>query len=91
MKSRDIALFVSIQGILLGAAFMLSSGGANLENHASQTKPAQTQSWTHASQAGQPAARRMNLPDSDGFRQVGKADSVVDTLQRASQQRSWVF
>lgn len=93
MKGRDVALFVSIQGILLGAAFMLSSGEANLQKHTSQVeKPVQTQSWTNASVAApQPVARPMNMQNFDQLQQVGQAGSVAETLERARQQRRWVF
>lgn len=93
MKGRDVALFVSIQGILLGAAFMLSTGEANLQNRASQVeKPVQMQSWTNASAtAPQPMARPMNMQNFDQFQQVGQVGSVAETLERARQQRRWVF
>jgi hypothetical protein len=93
MKGQDVALFVSIQGILLGAAFLLSSGGVGMEGRTSQIdKPDQVQSWTNTSPtSAQSVARQMNMQAPDSFRQVGRADSVTDSRGLSSSQRRWVF
>jgi hypothetical protein len=93
MKGRDIALFVSIQGILLGAAFVLSSGQDGLQDRTTQlTKPAQIQRGTLTTPVPtQPIARQMTMQVLDSFQQVGRDSSSADHQGLPSHQRRWVF
>ena len=91
MKGRDVALFVSLQGVLLGAAFVLSSGESNLQNTAAPLQQqVEVQSWINDRSAAQAVARQMNMPNPVALDQADNNDSVA-MLQRARQQRSWVF
>lgn len=92
MKGRDVALFVSIQGVLLGAAFVLSSGETNFDARNSQNQnPVQVESWIDHETPVHAVAQPMSMPESSGFEPVGRVDSVPVALERAHQQRSWVF
>lgn len=92
MKGRDVAFFVSIQGVLLGAAFLLSSGESNVVAPVSQAPQAvEVQSWVNDNATAQAAARPMNMPSAVTLEHVGKTDPVAVALERARQQRSWVF
>ena len=87
MKGRDVAFFVSLQGILLGAAFVLSSGEPDMQNN----MPTGSQQVEIKDQgAAQAVARQMNMPNPVSLEQGNDNDSLV-ALQRARQQRSWVF
>lgn len=92
MKGRDVAFFVSIQGILLGAAFLLSTGETDMDPSARQA-PQQTEirSWIDDNPTSQAVARQMNMPNPGSADQSGVPDAVAVALERASQQRSWVF
>ncbi|WP_373186084.1 hypothetical protein [Halopseudomonas sp.] len=92
MKARDVAFFVSIQGLLLGGAFLLSSGDTEIQNPTSQHRQAtEIQSWIDNNATAQAAAKPMNMPGARRLEQVGQTDSVVVALERARHQRSWVF
>ena len=92
MKGRDVAFFVSIQGVLLGAAFLLSTGEADMDSSARQA-PQQTEirSWIDDNPTPQAVAQQMNMRDPRSTEQSGAPDAVAVALKRASQQRSWVF
>lgn len=92
MKGRDVAFFVSIQGILLGAAFLLSTGETDSDSTVRQM-PQQTEirSWIDDNPTSQAVARQMNMRDPSSTEQSGASDAVAVALERASQQRSWVF
>jgi len=91
MKGRDVAFFVSLQGVLLGAAFLLSSGEPDLQNTAAPVQQqVEVQSWINDRSAAQAVARQMNMPNPVALGQGDNSDSVA-ALQRARQQRSWVF
>lgn len=91
MKGRDVAFFVSLQGILLGAAFVLSSGEPDMQsNMPTGSQQVEINSWIKDQGAAQAVARQMNMPNPVSLEQGNDNDSLV-ALQRARQQRSWVF
>tara|TARA_R110001599_G_scaffold299555_2_gene504589 strand:- start:196 stop:477 length:282 start_codon:yes stop_codon:yes gene_type:complete len=93
MKGRDIALFFSIQGVLLGAAFVLSSGQNGLQDRTTQvTKPAHVQRWIPSNSVpAQPIARQMTMQVPESFQQVGRDSSSADQQGLSSHQQRWVF
>lgn len=92
MKGRDVAFFISLQGILLGSAFLLSSGESDTQNRPTTgQQQVEVQSWINDHGAAQAVARQMNMPNPVSLEQGNDSDSVAVALQRTRQQRSWVF
>ncbi|GGC87902.1 hypothetical protein [Halopseudomonas salina] len=92
MKGRDVAFFVSIQGMLLGAAFLLSTGEADINTSARQApQQVEMRSWVDDNPSSRAVARQMNMRTTATIEKPGEPDAVAVALERASQQRSWVF
>jgi hypothetical protein len=92
MKGRDVAFFVSIQGVLLGAAFLLSTGEKVMDTTARQApQQIEIRSWIDNNANSRALARQMNMPNTGIAQQPGAPDSIAVALERSGQQRSWVF
>ncbi len=92
MKGRDVAFFMSIQGVLLGAAFLLSTGETDLDTTARQApQQIEIRSWIDENANSRTLARQMNMPNTASIKDSGAPDSIAVALEQSGQQRSWVF